>query len=236
MALDLSKMGERKQTVLNLKKQKGLEGQVAQVVLALDYSWSMSTLYSNGKIQELLERILPVGLGFDDNGEIEFYLFETGCLKLPENITLKNIDGYVNNKIIGKYQMGGTNYEPVLSKIYRDFVPESGGWFSSKSPKQMETPVFVIFITDGENSDYEHTREIIRKTSKAGMFIQFVGIGNESFRFLRELDDLSGREIDNTNFFSVNDLSKISDDDLYSRLMNEYPSWVQQAKQQNLIK
>jgi hypothetical protein len=236
MAIDLLKAKERKTTVLNLKKAAGIDGQKAQVVLAMDFSGSMGPLYANGTVQDVVERILPMGLAFDDNGEIDFYLFESHYVKVPENITLKNLDGYINNKVMGKYQMGGTNYAPVLKAIYKDFNKKSGGILGFGGTNATLTdPVYIIFITDGENFDHSETEEIVREMSNAGFFIQFVGIGNESFRFLSKLDDLKGRKIDNANFFKCPNISRTTDDELYSLLMNEFPGWVKQARSLKFI-
>jgi len=238
MALDLVKLRERKESVLNLKKDMGLGSQKAQVVLALDYSGSMGSLYANGTVQDTVERILPLGLAFDDNGEVDFYLFENGSVKLPENITLKNLDGYIQNKVIGKYSMGGTNYAPVLREIQRDFAPKKQGSFLGLggTPGKMKDPVYIIFITDGDNFDRSETEDIVRSMSEQGFFIQFVGIGRESFSFLQKLDDLKGRKIDNANFFSISDIKNFPDSQLYPSLMNEFPGWVAQARNLNLIK
>lgn len=236
MAIDLNKIELRKQSVINLKKDSGLGANAkAQVVLALDYSGSMTSLYNNGTVQDVVEKILPFGLAFDDNGEVDFYLFESGCKKMPENITLKNLDNYINNKVIDKYSMGGTQYAPVLKAIHKEFKPSSGGFFS-KGSKTMDVPVYVIFITDGDNSDRSETEIVIREMSQEGFFVQFIGIGSESFSFLDKLDNLSGRKLDNVNFFKVRDIRNQSDNDLYQGLMSEYPGWVQQARNFNLIK
>lgn len=117
--LDLIKTKERKDKVLNLMKAADIAGQKAVVILALDYSGSMSPLYTNGTVQDVVERILPLGLGFDDNGEVDFYLFENGCKKLPENLTLKNTSGYIQNKVIGKYSMGGKFCASLHSNVYK---------------------------------------------------------------------------------------------------------------------
>lgn len=237
----------RKEIVLDLKKKIGLDGQKAQVVLALDYSGSMSSLYRDGRVQALVERILPLGLAFDDNGEVDFYLFESGQRKLPENITLKNIAGYIDNKIMGKYSMGGTEYAPVINAIVNDFSSGStstqskGGFLGMGKKevvvgKQMDLPVYVIFITDGENSDKAAAEEAIRFASSHGIFFQFVGIGSAYFDFLKRLDNLSGRTIDNANFFQVEDLGRKTDENLYKLLLTEFPSFVKEARNKQLIK
>lgn len=237
--LDTFKITERKKAVLDLKKDKGIAGQMARVVLCLDFSYSMSGLYSNGTVQDTVERILPLGLAFDDNGEVDTYIFESGFHKLPENITLKNLDGYVNKKIVGQYSMGGTSYSPVIEDIIKVFGNKvvSTGWFSSSENVDVEEqPTYVIFITDGENGDHSLSERAMINASNHGIFFQFVGIGNEQFNFLQKLDSLRGRKIDNASFFKIADLNKISDSDLYNKLMTEFPDWLTAARKENLIK
>jgi len=237
--INLEKINLRKDKVINLKKELNLPDK-SQVVLALDFSASMNSLYINGSVQELTERLLPLGLAFDDNQEVDFYLFHHGVIKLSETLNLNNIDGYINKKVLNKYDMGSTNYSPVLNKILDDYAisKTSGGFFGFGGTKQyqpLKIPVYVIFITDGNNGDKSETISVMKELAKAGIFIQFVGIGNETFSFLQRLDDMNDRVIDNADFFKVNNLSNKTDDELYRLLLNEYPSFIKQAKQQNLI-
>lgn len=234
--LDLTKkLDLRKQKVLDLKKSIGLENQKAQVVLALDYSGSMSNLYTTGQVQDLVERILPLGMAFDDNGEVDFYIFQNSHTKLPENLTVANVPGYINAKVYKKFPMGGTSYAPIIKAITKDFA-KKGGFLGTGGYKKMDLPVYVIFVTDGENDDKIEAEAAITESSKAGIFFQFVGIGSENFRFLKKLDSMPGRNIDNANFFSVKDLAGKTDDELYGLLLVEFPSYVREAKSKGLIK
>ena len=47
---------------------------------------------------------------------------------------------------------------------------------------------------------------------------------------------MSGRFIDNANFFALDDFKKVSNSELYSRLLNEFPQWLQEAKNKGIIK
>ena len=201
--------------VVNLSKKANIDlGDVkAKVIVALDYSGSMTSLYHNGTVQKTINRLVPLGLTFDDNGSIDMYLFESGYRKF-EDITLNNYEDYVKEVINkSKYRMGGTSYAPVLNAIIKGDTEEKKGGFFSKllgSKNKLEGTTgnetneitFVLFITDGANSDEFETDRIIRESSKKGYktFIQFIGIGDEQFRYLKKLDDLDGRELDNTGF------------------------------------
>ncbi len=64
--------------VVDLSKKNGVDlgSTSAKVVVVLDYSGSMANLYSNGTVQKTINRLVPLGLTFDDNGSIDVYLFQ----------------------------------------------------------------------------------------------------------------------------------------------------------------
>lgn len=235
MSIDLNKINLRKDSVIDLKKKSGIGRAQAQVISVLDYSGSMSSLYRDGTVQDTVERILPFGLAFDDNGDVDSYIFHDGYKEIEPSITLQTLDGYVDKHIYPKLQMGGTKYAPVLKAIFNKLKPKAG-IFGLGKVEPMQFPVFIIFITDGDNNDHKETEEIVKEMSKYGFFIQFIGIGGASFSFLDKLDNLPGRDYDNANFFKVSDIKNMSDDSLYQGLMAEYPEWWKQMKTNNLIK
>lgn len=183
MPIDMSKHQENLNTVLiNMSKDNKIDmtKHVARVALAMDYSGSMSNLFRNGSVQETVSRLLPIALRFDDNGELESWLFSNGSERLAA-VTKDNYSTYVR-KVMNKanMSMGGTNYAPVLKEMvsyYKDIEPS-------------EVPAFIIFITDGENWDTNETNKIVKELSNYNMFVQFIGIGDESFNYLRSLDHM----------------------------------------------
>lgn len=222
-------------------EEKGIPDQKARVVAVVDFSGSMSHLYTGGMVQETLERLIPIGLNMDDDGSVELYLFHQNFYKMPEPVTRKNCDGYINTKVLNNsaYRMGSTNYAPVIEQIVKDYgnpVQKSGSFFGSDTIQAATIPTFVIFIADGGCDDKPAAERAVREASKHGIFFQFIGIGGANFSFLEKLDDLTGRVIDNADFFAVQNLSAMSDNDLYTKLMTEYPSYVPQARAKGLIK
>lgn len=203
--------------IVNLKKEKNVDltKHCARVAVVLDRSGSMDRLFRNGSVQETLTRLLPLALRFDDNGELEVYVFNNSYKQLS-SMTIKNFETYVQKEIMrkGYGPDGGTNYAPVIERTISDY--------NDGSPY----PAFVIFITDGDNWDKSETDRVIRKSSKYKIFYQFVGIGNASFNYLRELDDLDGRAVDNTAFIQVSDFSRLDDEQLYAKLLDQYPEWL----------
>ena len=48
--------------------------------------------------------------------------------------------------------------------------------------------------------------------------------------FRSQLDTLTGRVVDNANFFPIADITTITDEELYGKLLNEFPLWLKEAK------
>lgn len=218
MKIDMSKHAENLNTVLidmSKSSKVDMSKHVARVALAMDYSGSMSGMFRNGEVQDAITRLLPIALKFDDNGELESWLFSDGYERLA-SVTASNYDGYVRNVMMrARMNMGGTNYAPALKDIVKCYK-NSGN-----------TPAFVMFITDGDNWDEYETNAIIRELSNYNMFVQFVGIGNGStFKYLRELDNLSGRKHDNTGFIALSDMKKMNDQQLYTEMLRQYNEWL----------
>lgn len=217
----LKRVDLRKQEVSEIcLKMPNLDGLKSRVALVLDYSYSMENRYKNGMVQELVEKILPLAMNFDDNGEMELWIFSNGFHRLA-NITLDNYYGYVDNKILPKYQMGGTEFAPVMNDIKSRYIVEE--------PQNL--PNYVLFVTDGDNSDPNPTTRLIKELSNHPIFFQFVGIGNCDFEYLNKLDTMGGRYVDNANFFAVKDIDNIE----YKQLLKEYPEWIGNEKVQKMI-
>ena len=236
-----------KKVVLNLIKETPVANVKARVVVAVDYSGSMTGLYSNGTVQTVLERILPIAMTFDDNSSLEVYKFDHRSTPIDTEITPSNYEGFVD-KYVNRGDMGGTEYTPVMEDIVkRGPATKSGGvggFIKSLFTKKKEAedkaaiPTYVIFLTDGDCSDKEETIRYIRQTSGQPVFWQFVGIGSSQFRTLELLDTMQGRVIDNANFFAIRDtrdLVNMADEVLLGKLLAEFPSWYKEAKEKSIV-
>ncbi len=236
--------------LINLTKKAGivleknkLVGVQAEIVLAIDKSGSMQSLYANGTVQELVERLLGIGMNMDANKEIDVFQFNTSSTYIG-SATEANHTSFVKDKKMGV--SGGTNYAPVMEAIIAKYgtAPAKkgllGGLFGKKAAEvntgtKPANPTFVFFITDGDNFDRAVTERVVRESANQPIFWQFVGIGRENFNFLQKLDDLSGRYVDNADFFKVTDIKKISDDELYEKLLTEFPDWLKEIKAKGML-
>ncbi len=218
------KLTLRKDIIDQKATKSAVNGSIARVVFVLDHSGSMRTMYKDGTVQELLERIFPMAMYFDDNSELDFYWFDTVYKEL-ESVTPENLEGYVEKIILSKKDhFGGTCYAPIMQEILNRFGKREA----------LKIPTFVIFITDGANSDKRAAKDVLTEASNYNIFWKFIGIGKEQFEFLERLDTLRGRFIDNANFANVNDLTQISDNDLYTLLLEEYSDWLALCRQNGI--
>jgi hypothetical protein len=210
------KINLRKDIVSTITQEKKIPK--SRVAVVLDRSYSMMGMYEENIVQQTLEVLFPIALEMDSNKELDMWVFSDGFYRLP-TVTLDNFFGYVDS-IIKPFKYGGTNYSPVMQDIYKKYVTEGPS----------STPSYIIFLTDGENSDHTDAKSILIKSSFENMFYQFLGIGNATFGFLRRMDTMQGRYIDNANFQCVNDISSIPDLYLYNMLLEEYPDWLSKYK------
>ena len=220
IGLNLSKGDSLK--LLDLRKEKlevvcndfNLNGVKSKVAFALDFSGSMGSMFRDGTVQALIERLIPIAMKFDNNEELDLWIFSSDYNRL-ESITKDNYHG-IAERIMKAYTMGGTNYAPVMNDIINKYTKE----------EKSDIPTYVIMVTDGDNWDKKDTTNIIKKTCMENVFWQFVGIGNADMDYLESLDDMTNRKRDSVDFFKVDKINNISDDSLYKMLLNEYPEWL----------
>ena len=211
-----------KPLVLELKK-KNLETTVARVGLVLDISGSMVPRFKNGTVQSIVNKTLPLAVQFDDDGELDFWFYGTTARKM-DSVNLKNYTTAVPED--WKHLMldlGGRNNEPIVMRMVVDEY------------KDTKIPAYVLFITDGGVNQKREIQNIITEASHLPIFWQFVGVGGKNYGILEKLDTMTGRYVDNAGFFALDDFKKVSNEELYARLLEEFPSWLEEIKRKGMI-
>ena len=211
-----------KPLVFELKK-KNLETTVARVGLVLDISGSMVPRFKNGTVQSIVNKTLPLAVQFDDDGELDFWFYGTTARKM-NSVNLKNYMMAVPED--WKHLMldlGGRNNEPIVMRMVVDEY------------KDTKIPVYVLFITDGGVNQKREIQNIITEASHLPIFWQFVGVGGKNYGILEKLDTMTGRYVDNAGFFALDDFKKVSNEELYARLLEEFPSWLEEIKRKGMI-
>jgi hypothetical protein len=214
----------KKAAAIILEKKK-LTNVVARVGLVLDISGSMRNFYKNGTVQKVVDRILAVASQFDDDGTLDIWVYDNEFSRL-KSVTERDFANFVNDNILNNdliHKFGRNDEPPVMEDVIKKYTIES--------PAQ--EPAFIVFINDGGCK--RTIKKPVVESSTKPIFWQFVGIGDSNFEVLGKLDNMEGRFVDNANFFHIKDIEKTTDEELYNQLLNEFPSWLIEAKMKGIL-
>nr|WP_237405347.1 VWA domain-containing protein [Streptomyces sp. SN-593] len=209
-----------KKAAVSLAKNR-VGGRRAAVYLVLDRSGSMRPYYRDGSVQHLAEQTLALAANLDDDGVVPVVFFSTGIDGTAE-IGLDSYRDRIGALHDAMGHMGRTNYHLAMRAVIEHYQASGA-----------TDPAFVVFQTDGSPTSRPEAERLLCKAAELPLFWQFVGFGDDEFRFLRKLDDLpvpGRRLVDNAGFFPAGPAPReISDGDLYDRLLAEFPSWLAAA-------
>lgn len=242
--------------------KRNLQDVRAAVKLVLDGSYSMHERYLQGVVQKVLDRVATLALNFDDNGELDCYAYADGARKLA-NVKLSNLDDFIQRATVGggdgdvvaptpskKWSFSLSSLTSLLggggsSSLYSGEGIFPGLGYQNNEPPVMRQliadsegstePTYVIFVTDGGIDKDVAIQRLLIEASHRPIFWQFVGIGGSNYGVLERFDSMPGRFIDNANFFAIDDLETVSDAELYSRMLQEFPSYLLKARAAGLI-
>ncbi|MGD6793252.1 vWA domain-containing protein [Metabacillus indicus] len=221
----MSTINLMKKTAGIVLEKKKLTGVVARVGLVLDISGSMRSLYKDGTVQKVVERILAVASQFDDDGMLDVWVYDNEFTRLS-SVTERDFENYVNREILFNdsiHKFGRNDEPPVMFDVMTKYLKE----------EPSRDPAFIVFINDGGCKST--IKKPVVSSSDKPLFWQFVGIGDSNFKVLENLDTMEGRFIDNANFFHVQNIDAMTDEELYDRLLNEFPDWIREAKDKRVL-
>jgi hypothetical protein len=174
-----------------------------------------------------------VATRLDENGKLDVWVFNEICQRLPA-VTEDNFEDYANREVLPTFGKVGNgrydNYAPFMLDVMQKYLKEEPAKF----------PNLIVVVGDGGCSDSSKAETALKAASKYPIFWQFIGIPlppqgqtvfevKSDFELLKYLDIMEGRVTDNANFFEVKDIDAISDEELYDRLLNEFPLWLKDA-------
>ncbi|UFS96311.1 vWA domain-containing protein [Nocardia huaxiensis] len=221
----------RKREVAKVLLTKGADTVRARVVLVIDKTGSMQRLYQDKVVHRAVQRMIPVAIQLDEDGVLEPYLYARSFLRLPD-VTVERVEQWCATHLhltgthagLDHNAIGQSNAEiPIMQEIISTLRPEAG-------------PTLVLFFTDGGFSEKQKIARLMGQAAALPAFWQFIGLGKAKFGVLRNLDELEGRLVDNAGFFAVDDIDELSDAELYTRLLGEFPSWVRAARAAGVLR
>ena len=237
-AISLRKIEESAPALVSLYKsagvslhKHGLDGLRAAVYLVVDYSGSMKPYYKDGSVQALADRVLGLSAHLDDDGRVPVVFFSTD-VDAETDIALAGHEGRIDQIVAGLGHMGKTSYHLAMDAVIDHYL-DSGS----------AAPALVVFQTDGGPINKLAAERYLCKAAGLPLFWQFVGFGDpdsKQFDFLRKLDDLAvpqKRVVDNAGFFHAgSDPGRVTDAELYDRLVGEFPTWLAAARVQGIVR
>ncbi|MGW1891943.1 vWA domain-containing protein [Streptomyces sp. NPDC002004] len=237
-AISLTKVQRTAPALVDLYKsagtsleRNGLTGERVAVYLVVDYSGSMKPYYKDGSVQELADRVLGLSSHLDDDGRVPVVFFSTDVDTVTD-IGLDDHQGRIGAIVAGLGHMGKTSYHLAMDAVIDHYL-DSGA----------TAPALVVFQTDGGPISRPAAERYLCKAARLPLFWQFIGFGDpdsKQFDFLRKLDELPvprTRPVDNAGFFHAGtDPGRMSDAELYDRLVGELPAWLTAARARGIVR
>ncbi|GAA2383774.1 hypothetical protein GCM10010420_02360 [Streptomyces glaucosporus] len=236
----------RREQVAASLREHGAEEVRARVILVLDASGSMTVLYGKETVAGVVERMAAVAAHLDNDGEMQAWTFATHPARLPD-LRIGELPEWIRSHVragemslFGRPRKRPEELEPdqvdmrlvgIRNKEQRVVAEVRAHVRENPVP----VPTLVLFFSDGDvRRDREVDREL-REAAEEPVFWQFVGLGRRDYGALERFDTLPDRRVDNAGFFAVDDIDQVPDQELYGRLLSEFPSWVEAARRAGVL-
>lgn len=230
----------RKEQVAVSLSKRGAAGVRARIVLVLDASGSMAFLYSRGVVADVVERMAAVAAQLDDDGEMQAWTFASNPARLPD-LRLAELPEWLRLHVrVGEISLFRRGRKPRKGLEAGQVDMRTVGIQNEEQKAIAEVrayvrenptplPTLVLFFSDGGVYRDAAIEQELRAAVEEPVFWQFVGLGRSNYGVLERFDTLPGRRVDNVGFFAVDDISSVPDQELYDRLLSEFPSWITAA-------
>ncbi|WP_163509386.1 VWA domain-containing protein [Fodinicola acaciae] len=225
------KLDMRKKEVAKVLLTKQAAGVRARVVLVMDKTGSMYKQYRQKVVHRVIERMVPVAVQLDDDGTLEAYLYARQFFRLPD-LRVADLETWPEQYIHLSGKHSGFDYDRIGAA--NDEIPIINAVLATATDPTV--PTLVLFFTDGGFSKRREITQLMVQAASRPVFWQFVGIGKANYGLLEALDDMPGRVVDNAGFFALDDIDRVSDGELYQRLLNEFPDWLRAAKAAGILR
>ena len=207
-----------------------------QVRLAIDKSGSMGDLYDNGYVSHIVDMMIAAGMMFDDNGELEFGVFDFDFKPL-KSVTKSELGTFDEMRI---HASGWTAFTPILEKFWigeriesekqklPNFVQKIVKFFNrneSDSPNH-EKKGFLVVITDGMPtypSDLIEFQNLLKELEPS-TFLYIIGIGEDvKSNILKNI----AKSHENVATVHYKDPMGVSNETFYEDLVGEkFSNWL----------
>lgn len=235
MALNVRKEAE----TAGLKVTKsGLSNYKFNVEHYVDVSGSMQPTFSNGLMDEVMQRVMSLASVVDPDGLVRFVAFSDRA-KDCGDFSTKNFDTITDDFLRAARDVlwSGTDYaspfkvrnQSIAAKAVGSVVSKFKGLFGSKPVAPTKVPRLVIITTDGDNqsgSDTEFMNELQKAIADNDTFVMLLGVGHSDFSLLEEADE----KFFGVDFVDAANIKSLNNEEFYDKMLSpEFVSWMKKV-------
>lgn len=189
----------------------------ARVILVMEASKNTAKFFSDGSMQNLITKVLPLALQFNHNAQLEYWLYG-GRPKKMFPIGERNYASAIPNDwgslmwSLGENKSETTAMTEVLS-----------------SCQPFAFPTYILFITSGNVPLNSQIEQMTVYSSQFPVFWQFLGMGGSQYGIFENINRLSSASVCNAKFASISGFSQHSTPELYKFLLSDFAKWRKEA-------
>ena len=189
----------------------------ARIVLAIEASKNTAKFFSDGSMQNLITKVLPLAMQFSANAQLDYWLYSGRCKKMFP-IGERNYAAAIPN------DWGSLMWSLGENKTETTAMTEI---LSSCQPFNM--PTYILFITSGNVALDNQIEQMVVSSSQLPVFWQFLGMGGNRYGVFERIQNLSGAAINNAKFAAISGFSQHSTPELYKFLLGDFSKWRKEA-------
>ena len=195
----------------------------ARIVLVIEASQQTAQYFSNGSMQNLITKVLPLAMQFSDNAQLEYWLYGSRPKKM--------------------FPIGERNYASAIPNDWGSLMWSLGENKSEttamtevlSSCQPFNMPSYILFITSGNIPLNSQIEQMVVSSSQFPVFWQFLGMGNSRYGVFENITNLPGSTVCNAKFAAISGFSQNSAPELYKFLLSDFSKWRKEATKMGLI-
>lgn len=195
----------------------------ARIVLAIEASQQTAKYFSDGSMQNLITKVLPLAMQFSNNAQLEYWLYGSRPKKM--------------------FPIGERNYASAIPNDWGSLMWSLGENKSEttamteilSSCQPFNMPSYILFITSGNAASNSQIEQMVTHSSQFPVFWQFLGMGNNRYGIFENITNLSGSTICNAKFAAISGFSQNSTPELYKFLLSDFAKWRKEAAKLGIV-
>ncbi len=195
----------------------------ARIVLVIEASQQTAQYFSNGSMQNLITKVLPLAMQFSDNAQLEYWLYGSRPKKM--------------------FPIGERNYASAIPNDWGSLMWSLGENKSEttamtevlSSCQPFNMPSYILFITSGNIPLNSQIEQMVVSSSQFPVFWQFLGMGNSRYGVFENITNLPGSSVCNAKFAAISGFAQNSTPELYKFLLSDFSKWRKEATKMGLI-